>query len=183
MDFRKFAIAATLFTFLTVISAKINIGSAELVFTFVLLSGLVGGANVGLTSQLMYLLFGLFIPVFPGSQVGPSGPLGFGPSVFLEYHAGFLISFPFAAFLCGYFAHQKLNFIRISLTVLLAYTLILTFGIIGMRINTDFSWNDIFYTAGIHKLKYTTLLREYLQVVLTGGVYFVYLFVRKNKIA
>ena len=70
MDFKKFAIASALFAFLTTVAAGVVIPNGEVPITlqsvFVLLAGLIAGANVGLTSQLIYLLVGVFSPVFAG---------------------------------------------------------------------------------------------------------------------
>src|SRR3990170_3876620 len=68
----------------------------------VLLGGAVLGSRLGMASQILYLLAGLSgLPVFAASPVLPQGPLRLlGPT------GGYLLSYPFAAFLTGYLAER-----------------------------------------------------------------------------
>jgi biotin transport system substrate-specific component len=68
----------------------------------VLLGGAALGSRLGMTAQLLYLLAGLSgLPVFAASAVLPQGPLRLlGPT------GGYLMSYPFAAFLAGYLAER-----------------------------------------------------------------------------
>jgi biotin transport system substrate-specific component len=91
------------FALLTAISAKVAlpIPGTTVPFTFqplaVVLAGLLLGARLGATSQVIYLMMGVLgIPVFFGPVAGAAyllGPTG-----------GYLIAYPLAAFLAGRFA-------------------------------------------------------------------------------
>lgn len=102
-------VAAVLFiTALTAAAAQI---SMPLGFTpvplvmqdmVVLLGGAALGSRLGMAAQVLYLLAGVSgLPVFAASPVLPQGPLRLlGPT------GGYLISYPFAAFLTGYLAER-----------------------------------------------------------------------------
>jgi biotin transport system substrate-specific component len=68
----------------------------------VLLGGAALGSRLGMTAQVLYLLAGISgLPVFAASPVLPQGPLRLiGPT------GGYLMSYPFAAFLAGYLAER-----------------------------------------------------------------------------
>lgn len=68
----------------------------------VLLGGAVLGARLGMASQVLYLLAGIAgLPVFAASPVLPQGALRLlGPT------GGYLLSYPFAAFVAGYLAER-----------------------------------------------------------------------------
>jgi biotin transport system substrate-specific component len=101
--------AAVLFvTVLTIVAAQVSIPLpfTPVPFTLqpmvVLLGGAALGARLGLSSQVLYLALGLAgLPVFAAS---PALPQGFarllGPT------GGFLMSYPFAAFVAGYLAQR-----------------------------------------------------------------------------
>jgi biotin transport system substrate-specific component len=102
-------VAAMLFvTALTAAAAQISVPLpfTDVPFTFqptvVLLGGLALGARLGASSQLVYLLAGLAgLPVFAASATLPPGPLRLlGPT------GGYLLSYPFAAFVAGYLAER-----------------------------------------------------------------------------
>ena len=102
-------IASLLFiTVLTVAAAQISI---PLPFTavpltlqpkVVLLGALALGSRLGAASQILYLAAGLAgLPVFAASVTLPPGPLRLlGPT------GGYLMAYPFAAFLTGYLAER-----------------------------------------------------------------------------
>ena len=73
MDLTKFATLSSLFALLMVVSAKILIPmNGELIsiqLFFVVLAGLVGGNMIGLTAQLIYMMFGFFVPVFYNNEM------------------------------------------------------------------------------------------------------------------
>jgi biotin transport system substrate-specific component len=114
-------IAAVLFlTVLTAAAAQISI---PLPFTpvpltlqpmIVLLGGAALGSRLGMTSQVLYLAAGLAgLPVFATSPVLPQGMLRLlGPT------GGFLMAYPFAAFLTGWLSER--GFDRRYLTSVLA---------------------------------------------------------------
>lgn len=68
----------------------------------VLIGGAALGSRLGMAAQLVYLAAGIAgLPVFAASATLPQGPLRFlGPT------GGYLISYPFAAFLTGYLAER-----------------------------------------------------------------------------
>ena len=114
-------IAATLFvTALTAAAAQISMPLPFTVvpFTFqptvVLLGGLALGARWGMASQVLYLLAGIAgLPVFAASITLPPGALRLiGPT------GGYLMSYPFAAFVAGYLAER--GFDRRYLTSIVA---------------------------------------------------------------
>jgi biotin transport system substrate-specific component len=93
----------------------------------VLLGGAVLGPRLGMASQVLYLLAGLAgLPVFAASATLPQGPLRLiGPT------GGYLMSYPFAAFVTGWLAER--GFDRRYLTSVLAMAaglaVIFTFGV------------------------------------------------------
>src|SRR5947207_15673564 len=70
--------------------------------TVVLLGGLALGSRLGLGSQVLYLLAGIAgLPVFAASATLPPGAMRLlGPT------GGYLMSYPFAAFLAGRLAER-----------------------------------------------------------------------------
>lgn len=104
--------AAVLFvTALTAAAAQVSI---PLPFTpvpltlqpmIVLLGGAALGARLGMASQALYLLLGIVgLPVFAASPVLPQGALRLlGPT------GGYLISYPFAAFVTGALASRRFD--------------------------------------------------------------------------
>jgi biotin transport system substrate-specific component len=68
----------------------------------VLIGGAALGSRLGMSAQVLYLLAGIAgLPVFAASPVLPQGPLRLlGPT------GGYLISYPFAAYLTGYLAER-----------------------------------------------------------------------------
>jgi biotin transport system substrate-specific component len=113
--------AAVLFmTALTAAAAQISIPLpfTPVPFTLqpmvVLLGGVVLGSRLGMASQVLYLAIGLAgFPVFAASAVLPQGlPRLLGPT------GGYLMSYPFAAFLAGMLAER--GFDRRYLTSVMA---------------------------------------------------------------
>jgi biotin transport system substrate-specific component len=115
--------AAVLFvTILTAIAAQVSIPLpfTPVPFTLqpmvVLLGGAALGSRLGFTSQILYLAAGIAgLPVFAASPVLPQG-VGrlLGPT------GGYLMSYPFAAFVAGYLAER--GFDRRYLTSVIAMT-------------------------------------------------------------
>jgi biotin transport system substrate-specific component len=96
----------------------------------VLLGGAALGSRLGMCAQVLYLLAGIAgLPVFAASAVLPQGPLRLlGPT------GGYLMSYPFAAFLAGLLAERGLD--RRYLTSVLAMAaglaVIFTFGVLWL---------------------------------------------------
>jgi biotin transport system substrate-specific component len=113
------------FTILTFASAQVFIPTQPVPFTLqtmiVLLSGAFLGSKNGAYSQVIYLLAGaLGLPVFAGFDLGFARL--FGPT------GGYLISFPFAAFLVGYILEKKNNSFVIALSFIIGELFILLAG-------------------------------------------------------
>ncbi len=105
------AASVALFVALTAAAAQVSI---PLSFTpvpltlqpmVVLLGGAVLGARLGMAAQILYLVLGIAgLPVFAASPVLPQGALRLmGPT------GGYLMSYPFAAFLAGWLAERGLD--------------------------------------------------------------------------
>jgi biotin transport system substrate-specific component len=116
-----FRAAAVLFvTVLTIVAAQVSVPLpfTPVPFTLqpmvVLLGGAALGARLGMTSQVLYLALGLAgLPVFAASPILPQGFARLlGPT------GGYLMSYPFAAFVAGYLAQRGLD--RRYLTAVLA---------------------------------------------------------------
>jgi biotin transport system substrate-specific component len=115
--------SAVLFvTVLTALAAQISVPLpfTPVPFTLqpmvVLLGGAALGARLGATSQALYLLLGIAgLPVFAASPLLPPGAARLlGPT------AGFLVSYPLAAFVAGWLAERRFD--RQYLTSLAAMT-------------------------------------------------------------
>ncbi len=90
----------------------------------VLLGGAALGARLGMSSQILYLALGIAgLPVFAAS---PALPQGFarllGPT------GGFLMSYPFAAFVAGYLAQRGFDRHYLTSVLAMAAGLALIFG-------------------------------------------------------
>src|SRR6187200_410656 len=118
---RGIRIASLLFvTVLTIVAAQVSVPLpfTAVPFTFqpmiVLLGGLALGSRLGTTSQVLYLAAGIVgLPVFAASATLPPGALRLlGPT------GGYLMAYPFAAFVVGYLAER--GFDRRYLTSVLA---------------------------------------------------------------
>jgi biotin transport system substrate-specific component len=127
-------IAAVLFvTALTAVAAQVSIPLpfTPVPFTLqpmvVLLGGAALGSRLGFTSQVLYLAAGIAgLPVFAASPVLPQGVARLlGPT------GGYLLSYPFAAFVVGYLAERGVD--RRYLTSVVAMSaglsLVFAFGI------------------------------------------------------
>jgi biotin transport system substrate-specific component len=117
------AIRAAAVLFVTALTAAAAQVSVPLPFTpvpftlqpmVVLLGGAALGSRLGMASQVLYLLVGIAgLPVFAASPVLPQGALRLlGPT------GGYLLSYPFAAFVAGALAER--GFDRRYLTSVLA---------------------------------------------------------------
>ncbi len=112
--------SVALFAALTAAAAQVSIPLpfTPVPFTLqpmvVLLGGAVLGSRLGMCAQVLYLLSGIAgLPVFAASPLLPQGPLRLlGPT------GGYLISYPFAAFVAGWLAER--GFDRRYLTSVIA---------------------------------------------------------------
>ena len=119
-------------TALTAAAAQISVPLpfTQVPFTFqpmvVLLGGLALGSRLGAASQLLYLLAGIAgLPVFAASATLPPGALRLlGPT------GGYLMAYPFAAFLTGYLAERGLDrrYLTSVLAMLAGLVVVYAFG-------------------------------------------------------
>ena len=113
------------FSVLTALSAQVAVPTQPVPFTLqtmlVLLSGAFLGSSKSAYSQILYLAVGVIgLPVFAGFTFGFAKL--FGPT------GGYLLSFPFAAFLVGYILEGKTNSFLILLSFIAGQLLILLAG-------------------------------------------------------
>lgn len=139
------------FAILTAIAAQFAIPVKPVPFTlqsiFVVLAGACLGAKKGAYSQILYLTLGVLgLPIF---AMVPDAPLGFarlfGPT------GGYLLAFPFAAFVAGYLIEKKQSILNISLAVIVSNLIILFVGI---------AYLDIVY------------VRDFQEAIMLGGTVF-----------
>jgi biotin transport system substrate-specific component len=128
--------AVLLVTALTALAAQISVPLpfTPVPFTLqpmvVLLGGAALGPRLGMASQVLYLALGIAgFPVFAASAVLPQGPLRLlGPT------GGYLMSYPFAAFVAGALAER--GFDRRYLTSVIAMAaglaVVFTFGVLWL---------------------------------------------------
>ena len=124
------AAATLLMVVLTAVAAQVSI---QLPFTpvpftlqpmLVLLGGAALGSRLGMASQILYLSAGLAgLPVFAASSVLPQGPLRLlGPT------GGYLMAYPFAAFVTGWLAERGFDRRYVTSVVAMAAGLLLIFA-------------------------------------------------------
>ena len=125
------------FTVLTFLAAQVEIPTQPVPFTLqtmlVLLAGAFLGARNGAYSQIVYLALGVIgIPVYAGFSFGLAKI--FGPT------GGYLLSFPFAAYLVGYVLEKKSGTLALILSFVLGQLLILFVGaaFLAVFMNGDF---------------------------------------------
>ncbi len=117
-------------TALTAAAAQISVPVpfTAVPFTFqpmvVLLGGLALGSTLGMTSQVLYLFAGIVgLPVFAASATLPPGALRLlGPT------GGYLMAYPFAAFLTGYLSQRGFDRRYATAVVAMAAGLALVYG-------------------------------------------------------
>ncbi len=122
------------FALLTAVGAQFRLYLWEVPFTlqtlFVYGSGLYLGWRNGLLSMGLYLLIGLFFPVYAGD--------GFGPAyLFGAVSAGYLLAYPLSAGLVG-FVSKRFNGLTGSVLSMIAGSLVLfTCGVIWLHYVAD----------------------------------------------
>ncbi|MCK8824890.1 biotin transporter BioY [Fuchsiella alkaliacetigena] len=131
----KEMVVVSLFAALTGVGSllAIPIGTTPITLQvfFTLTAGALLGAKLGALSQVLYLLLGAVgVPVYAGGTAGIAYLVG--PT------AGFLFSFPLAAYLAGSLVEEKrsLDFKSVFKSMLLALALIYLLGVIGLMIVT-----------------------------------------------
>ena len=126
------------FSTITFLGAQVAIPTQPVPFTLqtmmVLLAGAFLGSKNGAYSQVTYILAGIIgIPVFAGFSFGFVKL--FGPT------GGYLLSFPFAAFLVGYILEKKRTDLTVFLSFFFGQLLIILTGAayLAFFMNGDFS--------------------------------------------
>ena len=122
--------AVVFVTVLTAIAAQVSIPLpfTPVPFTFqpmiVLLGGAALGARLGMTSQFLYLALGVAgLPVFAASATLPPGVARlFGPT------GGYLMSYPFAAFVAGWLAEGGFDRRYVTAVIAMAAGLAIVFA-------------------------------------------------------
>jgi biotin transport system substrate-specific component len=172
---RGIRIASLLFiTVLTAAAAQISI---PLPFTavpltlqpmVVLLGALALGSRLGSASQILYLAAGIAgLPVFAASAVLPPGALRLlGPT------GGYLMAYPFAAFLTGYLAERGFDrrYITSVLAMLAGLLVIYTMGVIWLGLfapttnGTPAGMSDAFLTG-----VYPFIVPDLLKLAIAAG--------------
>jgi biotin transport system substrate-specific component len=132
----------------------------------VLLGGAALGSRLGMAAQIAYLLAGVSgLPVFAASATLPQGPMRLlGPT------GGYLLAYPFAAFVTGYLAER--GFDRKYLTSILAmaagYLVIFTGGVSWLAL---FAWPAALgFDAALRAGFYPFLLGGACKLVLAAAV-------------
>jgi biotin transport system substrate-specific component len=125
------------FSILTAIGAQIEIPNQPVPYTlqtfFVLLAGALLGKRNGAASMGLYLTLGAIgMPVFSGGAFGLSRILG--PT------GGYLLSFPIAAFVVGYFARFRQEFWWMMVSMVIGSFTIFTIGTIQLNIVYVHNW-------------------------------------------
>ena len=122
--------AVAFVTVLTAIAAQISIPLpfTPVPFTFqpmvVLLGGAALGARLGMTSQILYLALGIAgLPVFAASATLPHGAARLlGPT------GGYLMSYPFAAWVAGHLAERGFDRRYVTSVIAMAAGLVVVFA-------------------------------------------------------
>jgi biotin transport system substrate-specific component len=131
----------------------------------VLLGGAALGSRLGMAAQVLYLLAGISgLPVFAASPVLPQGPLRIlGPT------GGYLLSYPFAAFLTGYLAERGFDR-RYSTSVLaMAAGLVVIFAF-GVPWLAWFARPAVGFNAALHAGLYPFLLGDVFKIFLGAAI-------------
>jgi len=132
----------------------------------VLLGGAALGSRLGMAAQVLYLLAGLSgLPVFAASAVLPQGPLRLlGPT------GGYLLSYPFAAFLTGYLAERGFDR-RYSTSVLAMAAGLVVIFVCGVPWLAMFARPvGIGFEAALHQGLYPFLLGDVFKIFLGAAI-------------
>jgi biotin transport system substrate-specific component len=119
------------FSILTAISAQVAVPVKPVPFTLqtmiVMLSGAFLGAKNGAYSQVLYLFLGsIGFPVFANGSMGIT--VLFGPT------GGYLLAFPVAAYIVGYFVEINNKYLGVVLSMFISEIIIISLGVIYLNI-------------------------------------------------
>lgn len=154
------------FTILTALSAQVVIPIEPVPFTLqtmlVLLSGAFLGSRNGFYSQGLYLIAGLIgIPVFAEFTFGVTKI--FGPT------GGYLLSFPFAAYLVGYFTEKNKSMFTIILSMVSANILILLIGAVYLSVFFNGNFKEALFSGAV-----IFLMWDVIKISAAASIYFAF---------
>lgn len=134
------------FAVLTFLSAQVAIPVEPVPFTMqtmlVVLSGAFLGSKNGFYAQAVYVAAGTIgIPVFANFAFGPA--VIFGPT------GGYLLAFPFAAFLTGFFIEKKNDTLTVILSMIAGTILILLSGSIYLTVFFRGDFNQALFSGAL----------------------------------
>ncbi|HKE85162.1 MAG TPA: biotin transporter BioY [Vicinamibacterales bacterium] len=170
------AASVLFFTVLTAAAAQI---SAPLPFTdvpltlqpmVVLIGGLALGSRLGSASQILYLAAGIAgLPVFAASATLPPGALRLlGPT------GGYLMAYPFAAFVAGWLAERGLDrqYVGSFLAMLAGLVIIFAFGIAWLALfaRTVSGGSPIGISAALSTGLYPFLFADIIKLAIAAGL-------------
>ena len=122
------------FAFLTALGAQMQIYVWEVPFTLQTLavygSGLFLGWRNGLLAMLLYLIAGLFLPVYAGGESGPA-------ILFFGVTAGYLFGFPVAAAVSGVVSNRLNGLFGSVLSLLAGSVSLFACGVIWLHFFAD----------------------------------------------
>jgi biotin transport system substrate-specific component len=169
----KYSLSTTVwvgsFALLTAVGAQIVIPTFPVPFTlqtlFVLLSGALLGPRKGAAAQMSYLAMGATgLPVFAGFAGG--FPYLLGPT------GGYLMAFPFAAFVTGYLLHETAllryipRYVAGLLAMIAGVVVIFAMGVTQLNYIYLHDWN-ISITAGFLSLQ----VWDAVKIAAAAGIY------------
>jgi biotin transport system substrate-specific component len=164
-------VGAVLFiTVLTAIAAQISIPLplTPVPFTFQPMVVLVGatalGSRLGLASQVLYLSIGIAgLPVFAWSPALPQGAARlFGPT------GGYLMSYPFAAFLTGWLAERGFDrrYVTAVLAMMCGLVVVFTGGVSWLMLGAT----RLEFTAALAAGFYPFIVADFAKLLVASGV-------------
>jgi biotin transport system substrate-specific component len=128
------------FAALTALAAQLEIPLVPVPITMqtaaVLAAGALCGARLGAYSQIVYLIAGLFLPIYSGGGMGAEKLLG--------ATGGYLLSFPMAAAVCGLLVHKEKSVAHIFTMVFLASLVTFAVGMLWLKVALNLSFETAF---------------------------------------
>ncbi len=134
------------FAVITVFASQVIVPVQPVPFTLqtltVLLAGAFLGSRNGMYSQLAYIGAGFIgLPVFAGLSMGPA--VLFGPT------GGYLIAFPFAAYLTGFIIERKRNLLTVVFAMITGSLVILLSGALYLSLFFSGDLNTSLYYGAV----------------------------------
>lgn len=152
------------FAFLTALGAQFQIYVWEVPFTLQTLavygSGLFLGWRNGLLAQVLYLLVGLFLPVYAGGTMGPA-------ILFYGVTAGYLFGFPLSAAVAGLVSMKWNGLFGIVLSLMAASVTLFACGVTWLH----FAAEHATWFESIDKGWLRFIPVDFAKVLLVGLIY------------